>query len=167
NSARILERELLRNTFPSGIGRELASDYQRFVAELGLVAAVEAEAAAHPLSTAVWQRLCAMIDSAAALLDQRLRPPRQGDGDDGRALLLDAPEPDSWASLLAIGDALFGRLDWWPPTAADAAGPIIGSLAGVCHNIRDRPRARPSRFADAGITLLRTNGDDAPEIWCR
>ena len=89
----LLERELLRNTFPSGIGRELASDYQRFVAELGLLAAVEAEAAGHPLSTAVWQRLCAMIDSAAALVDQRLRPPRQGDGDDGRALLLDAPAP--------------------------------------------------------------------------
>ena len=45
-SARLLERELVRNTFPSGIGRELASDYQCFVAELGLLAAVEAEAAA-------------------------------------------------------------------------------------------------------------------------
>src|SRR6185437_3357913 len=147
NSARILERELLRNTFPSGIGRELASDYQRFVAELGLVAAVEAEAAAHPLSTAVWQRLCAMTDSAAALVDQRLRPPRQGDGDDGRAVLLDAPGPDSWASLLALGDALFGRLDWWPQAAKGAASTIISSLART-HDIQGRPTARPSRFAD-------------------
>ena len=40
----LLERELIRNTFPSGIGRELASDYQCFIAELGFVAAVEAEA---------------------------------------------------------------------------------------------------------------------------
>ena len=167
DSARLLERELLRNTFPSGIGRELASDYQRFVAELGLLAAVEAEAAAHPLSTAVWQRLCAMIDSAAALIDQGLRPPRQGDGDDGRALLLDAPEPGSWASLLALGDALFGRLEWWPPVAAGAASTIIGSLAGATRDIPGRPVARPSRFADAGITLLRTNGDGGPEIWCR
>ena len=160
NSARLLERELLRNTFPSGIGRELASDYQRFVAELGLLAAVEAEAADRPLSTAVWQRLCAMIDSAAALVDQRLRPPRQGDGDDGRAVLLDAPTPDSWASLLALGEALFGRLDWWPPVAADAASTIISSLAGATRDIQGRPMARPSRFADAGITLLRANGDD-------
>ena len=38
----LLERELLRNTFPSGINRELASDYHGFVAELGLLAAVEA-----------------------------------------------------------------------------------------------------------------------------
>ena len=167
NSARLLERELLRNTFPSGVGRELASDYQRFVAELGLLAAVEAEAAGRPLSTAVWQRLCAMIDSATALVDQRLRPPRQGDGDDGRAVLLDAPAPASWASLLALGDALFGRLDWWPPVAADAASTIISSLAGTTHEIQGRPVARPSRFADAGMTLLRANGDGRPEIWCR
>ena len=120
NSARLLERELLRNTFPSGVGRELASDYQSFVAELGLLAAVEAEAADRPLSTAVWQRLCAMIDSAAALVDQRLRPPRQGDGDDGRALLLDAPTRDSWASLLSLGEALFGGLDWWPRVATES-----------------------------------------------
>ena len=167
SSARLLERELLRNTFPSGVGRELASDYQRFVAELGLLAAVEAEAAGRPLSTAVWQRLCAMIDSAAALVDQRLRPPRQGDGDDGRALLLDAPTPDSWASLLALGEALFGRLDWWPPVATDAASTIISSLAGAARSVQGRPTARPSRFADAGLTLLRTDAGQGPEIWCR
>ena len=166
-SARVLERELLRNTFPSGIGRELASDYQRFVAELGLLAAVEAEAAGRPLSAAVWQRLCAMIDSAAALVDQRLRPPRQGDGDDGRAVLLDAPAPDTWASLLALGEALFGRLDWWPPVAADAGSTIISRLAGTSRDIQGRPMAKPSRFADAGITLLRADRDGIPEIWCR
>jgi Heparinase II/III-like protein/Heparinase II/III N-terminus len=167
NSARLLERELLRNTFPSGVGRELASDYQSFVAELGLLAAVEAEAADRPLSTAVWQRLCAMIDSAAALVDQRLRPPRQGDGDDGRALLLDAPTRDSWASLLSLGEALFGGLDWWPRVAMDPTSTIISSLAGATHDIPGRPLSRPSRFADAGITLLRTDGNGAPEIWCR
>jgi hypothetical protein len=167
DSARLLERELLRNSFPSGVGRELASDYQRFVAELGLLAAVEAEAAGRPLSTAVWQRLCAMIDSAAAQVDQRLRPPRQGDGDDGRALLLDAPTPDSWAPLLSLGEALFGRLDWWPRVAPDPTSTIISRLAGATHDIPDRPLSRPSRFADAGITLLRTDGNGTPEIWCR
>jgi hypothetical protein len=72
----LFERELIRNTFPSGIGRELASDYQAFVAELGLLAAAEAAAAEMPLSDDCWQRLCAMIDSGAALLDERLCPPR-------------------------------------------------------------------------------------------
>jgi hypothetical protein len=99
-SARLLERELMRNTFPSGIGRELASDYQCLVAELGLLAAVETGAAGRPLSATAWQRLCAMTDSAAALVDERMRPPRQGDGDDGRALLLDAPERGGWPSVM-------------------------------------------------------------------
>ena len=166
-SARLLERELLSNTFPSGIDRELASDYQCLVAELGMLAAVEAQAAGRPLARSAWRRLCAMADSAAALVDQRLRPPRQGDGDEGRALLLDAPAGDSWASLLALGETLFGRQEWWPPVAADAASTLIGSLAGASHDVPGRPVGRPWRFADAGITLLRADNDGAAEIWCR
>jgi hypothetical protein len=166
-STRLLEHELVRNTFPSGVGRELASDYQCFVAELGLLAAIEAEASGHPLSAAVWQRLAAMVDSAAALVDERLRPPRQGDSDEGRALLLDAPVSNRWPSLLALGEALFGRLDWWPRVAADAGSSIAGALAHGTRGIVGRPAQRPSRFPDAGITLLRTSGEEAPEIWCR
>ncbi len=166
-SARLLEYELVRNTFHSGIGRELATDYQCFVAELGLLAAVEAEAAGRPLSAGIWQRLCAMVDSGAALLDERLRPPRQGDSDDGRALLLDAPAPNRWPSLLALGAALFGQLDWWPRAPADASSSIIGALAGETRDVGDRPARRPWQFADAGTTLLRTTSRQAPEIWCR
>jgi hypothetical protein len=167
SSARLLERELVRNTFPSGIGRELASDYQCFVAELGLLAAVEAESAAYPLSEATWRRLAAMVDSGAALLDERLQAPRQGDSDEGRALLLDDPVPNRWPSLLALGAALFGRLDWWPRTSADASSSIIGAMPGAVRRVAGRPAERPWRFADAGITLLRTRGGPEPEIWCR
>jgi hypothetical protein len=167
SSARLLERELVRNTFPSGMDRELATDYQCFVAELGLLAAVEAEAAARPLSVTAWQRLCAMVDSGAALLDERLRPPRQGDSDEGRALLLDAPALNRWPSLLALGAAVFGRLDWWPLTSADAGSSIIGAMLGAPRDVPGRPVQRPWRFADAGTTLLHTRGGREPEIWCR
>ena len=119
-SALLLERELVRNTFRRA-SAAVASDYQCFIAELGLIAAVEAEASGHPLSAGTWQRLCAMVDSAAALVDGQLRPPRQGDSDEGRALLLDAPAPNRWPSLLALGEVLLGRLDWWPRVTADAA----------------------------------------------
>ena len=164
-SALLLERELIRNTFPSGIGRELASDYQCFIAELGFVAAVEAEASGHPLSPVTWDRLRAMADSAAALVDERLRPPRQGDSDEGRGLLLDAPAANRWPSLLALADALVGRLDWWPQPPPDAGSVIVGALTCAKRHIEGRPDQRPSRFADAGMTLLRTNGEN--EIWCR
>jgi Heparinase II/III-like protein/Heparinase II/III N-terminus len=167
DSARLLQRELLRNTFASGVDRELASDYQCFVAELGLLAAVEAGASGYPLDPATWQRLCAMTDSAAALLDERLQPPRQGDGDEGRALLLDPPQPNRWPSLLALGGALFGRMPWWPAVPDDASAVIVGAMAGPAHDIAGRPAERPSRFGGAGITLLRTHAAGAPEIWCR
>ena len=166
-SARLLERELLRNTFPSGVGRELASDYQRFIAELGVLAAVEASAAGYPLSAEAWQRLCATIDSGAALLDERLRPPRQGDGDDGRALLLDAPTANKWPSMLAMGEALFGRLDWWPRTQPDVGSSIVSAMLAESVKIAGRPAERPWHFEDAGTTLLRTPSTHKPEIWCR
>ena len=164
-SAQLLERELIRNTFPSGIGRELASDYQCFIAELGFLAAVETGIRGYPLSVVTWERLAAMADSAAALLDKRLRPPRQGDSDEGRALLLDAPVSNRWPSLLALADALIGRLDWWPKPTADAESSIVAALAGARRPIEGRPARRPSRFPDAGTTMLRTTGEN--EIWCR
>jgi hypothetical protein len=177
-SAGLLERELERNTFPSGVNRELASDYHGFVAELGFFAAVEAQAAGAPLGPATLRRLCAMTDAMAALVDERLRPPRQGDSDEGRVVLLDPPEHNRWPTLLAIGGALFGRLDWWPPTPADAAAVLVRALAGPQWPVSGRPAKRPSRFADAGLTILRTGAGtgtgtgasaDAgpPEIWCR
>jgi hypothetical protein len=164
-AARLLERELLRNTFPSGVNRELASDYHPFVAELGFLAAVEAEASGHPLSPLVWQRLTAMADSAAALLDGSMRPPRQGDSDEGRGLLLDPPAANTWPPLLGMADALVGRLDWWPRPPDGAGRVMVGALAGARRRIEGRPGTRPSRFADAGLTLLRTSGQN--EIWCR
>jgi hypothetical protein len=166
-ASRLLERELISNTFQSGVDRELASDYQGFVAGLGLLAAAEAGAAGHPVSGAAWERLAAMTDSGAALLDAALRPPRQGDGDEGRAILLDAPAANQWPFLLGLGEAMFGRLDWWPRPPASAGGVLAGALAGGRREAGGRPARRPSRFTDAGLTILRTTGAGSPEIWCR
>jgi len=66
---------------------------------------------------------------------------------------------------LALADALVGRMEWWPKAPADATSTLIGALMGTRRHIGGRPECRQSRFADAGITLLRTNGDN--EIWCR
>jgi heparinase II/III-like protein len=170
DSARLLERELARNTFPSGINRELASDYHGFVTELGFFAGIEAAAAGVPLSDATWRMLCAMTDCMAALVDVRSRPPRQADSDEGRVALLDAPGHNRWPSLLSLGDALFGRLAWWPVIALDAGVTLASALlesAGPPRVVQGRPSARPCRFADAGISILRTESADSPEIWVR
>jgi len=167
DSLALLERELDRNTFPSGVNRELASDYHGFVAELGFFAAIEGAAAGTPLSGPALKLLCAMTDVMAALVDERVRPPRQGDSDEGRVVLLDVPDHNRWPALLSLGDALFGRLDWWPAVVPDAGSTLVGALLGAKQQVSGRPSRRPDRFADAGIAILRTDAADSPEIWCR
>ncbi|WP_409239478.1 alginate lyase family protein [Streptomyces sp. PA5.6] len=166
---RSLERNLRGNTFPSGLNRELASEYHGLVLELGLAAVAEADAAGVAVPTTVRLVLLRMTDALAAVVDNRLRPPRQGDADDGHGLVVDGPGTDRWASLLATGDAVFGRLDWWPEVPeSDVRTPLLAALLrpyAKNDNPRrvTRPRSRPAHFGDAGMTILR-----GPEkIWCR
>src|SRR5262245_12737117 len=165
SAAVLLERELAANTFDDGLNRELATDYHRFVLELGLLAAVEADVSGYPLSEATWQRLAGMLDAGAAVLDATGRPPRQGDGDEGRALVVDDPEHDPWAIALATGAAVLGAPAWWPAFDGGVQAGLIGAL-GRTRELERSP-VRPRRFPDAGLVILRSRAEDGPEIWCR
>jgi hypothetical protein len=167
DSARRVRSSLAANTFPSGVNRELASDYHRFVTELGLVAAVEADATGHPLGRDTWKLLVRSLDAAAALVDCAGRPPRQGDGDEGRALVLDDPEGEPWTELLDAGSEMVGALPWWPALPPTVAGTLLRAVHGTGVHVVGRPGEAPQHFPDAGITLLRTHRGEGPEIWCR
>jgi hypothetical protein len=166
-AARLFEEELRRNTFPSGLNREQASSYHLFVTELGLLAAAEADACGHPLSAETWERLTGMLDAAVALLDEAGRSPRQGDGDDGRALVVDPPGPNQWGSLTATGAALVGPATWWPEVGPSVMSTLVGGLVRDDRQVGVRTNVRVYHFADAGCTLLHRSIDDQPEIWCR
>ncbi|MDX3636146.1 alginate lyase family protein [Streptomyces europaeiscabiei] len=169
DALRSLERQLRGNTFPSGLNRELATEYHGLVLELGLAAVAEADAADVPVPPSIRLVLLRMTDALAAVVDNRLRPPRQGDADDGHGLVVDGAGTDRWASLLTTGDAVFGRLAWWPTvTGTDVRTPLLAALIrpyphdGTASAV-SRPASRPAHFADAGMTILR-----GPEkIWCR
>ncbi|CAM5532080.1 MULTISPECIES: heparinase II/III family protein [Streptomyces] len=164
DALRSLERHLRGNTFPSGLNRELASEYHGLVLELGLAAVAEADAAGVPVPASVRLVLLRMTDALAAVVDSRLRPPRQGDADDGHGLVVDGAGTDRWASLLATGDAVFGRLAWWPVvTGTDVRTPLLAALLEPAGPSVSRPASRPAHFADAGMTILR----GPAEIWCR
>lgn len=164
DALRSLERHLRANTFPSGLNRELASEYHGLVLELGLAAVAEADAAGVPVPASVRLVLLRMTDALAAVVDSRLRPPRQGDADDGHGLVVDGAGTDRWASLLATGDAVFGRLAWWPAvTGTDVRTPLLAALLEPGGPSVSRPASRPGHFADAGMTILR----GPAEIWCR
>ncbi|MBG7699080.1 alginate lyase family protein [Streptomyces sp. MC1] len=164
DALRSLERHLRGNTFPSGLNRELATEYHGLVLELGLAAVAEADAADVPVPATVRLVLLRMTDALAAVVDNRLRPPRQGDADDGHGLVVDGAGTDRWGSLLATGDAVFGRLPWWPAvTGTDVRTPLLAALVKSGGLSVTRPESRPAHFTDAGMTILRGPG----EIWCR
>ncbi|MEU6304772.1 heparinase II/III family protein [Streptomyces chartreusis] len=164
DALRSLERHLRANTFASGLNRELATEYHGLVLELGLAAVAEADAAGVPVPAPVRLVLLRMTDALAAVVDNRLRPPRQGDADDGHGLIVDGAGTDRWASLLATGDAVFGRVAWWPEvTASDVRTPLLAALIRPGAIEVTRPTGRPAHFADAGMTVLR----GPEEIWCR
>ncbi|WP_217132055.1 alginate lyase family protein [Streptomyces sp. AC558_RSS880] len=164
DALRSLERQLRANTFGSGLNRELATEYHGLVLELGLAAVAEADAAGVPVPATVRLVLLRMTDALAAVVDSRLRPPRQGDADDGHGLVVDGAGTDRWASLLTTGDAVFGRLAWWPEvTGTDVRTPLLAALVKPAEPSVTRPASRPAHFADAGLTILRGPG----EIWCR
>ncbi|MET9823439.1 alginate lyase family protein [Streptomyces sp. NPDC006349] len=168
---RSLDRHLRGNTFGSGLNRELATEYHGLVLELGLAALAEADAARVPVPPSVRLVLLRMTDALAAVVDGRLRPPRQGDADDGQGLVVDGAGTDRWGSLLATGDAVFGRLDWWPVvTGTDVRTTLLAALVRPDADARPdaarrvrRPASRPGHFADAGLTVLRSPSG----IWCR
>ncbi|MFW5473896.1 alginate lyase family protein [Knoellia sp. CPCC 206450] len=183
-----LEHALASNTFPSGVNREMATDYQRFTTELGLVALVEADAAGHPLSSSTRELLERSLDAGAALLDAAGNPPRQGDGDEGRALVLDDPDDEPWTVLLASGAATLGPASWWPPVSSGVTSTLLHALSQAAGSsaatteamteattepttaattITVRGGTRPQHFADAGVTVLRSAGEHGAELWCR
>ncbi len=164
DALRSLDRHLRGNTYGSGLNRELATEYHGLVLELGLAAVAEADAAGVPVPATTRLVLLRMTDALAAVVDNRLRPPRQGDADDGHGLILDGAGTDRWASLLATGDAVFGRLAWWPEvTGTDVRTPLLAALIKPGGPSVARPAHRPAHFADAGMTILR----GPEEIWCR
>ncbi|MEU6457099.1 alginate lyase family protein [Streptomyces sp. NPDC047065] len=169
DALRSLERHLRGNTFRSGLNRELATEYHGLVLELGLAALAEADLADVPVPPTVRLVLLRMTDALAAIVDDRLRPPRQGDADDGHGLVVDGAGTDRWGSLLATGDAVFGRRAWWPEvTGTDVRTPMLAALirpypADGAVPAVTRPASRPAHFADAGLTVLRGPAG----IWCR
>jgi hypothetical protein len=165
----LLTAEIASQTFPSGLNRELATDYHGLVLELALVAAAELTLVGQPVPAGLARPIVRMTDALAAIVDVSVHPPRQGDGDDGLGLVVDGPGWSRWASLLVTGQAAFGGLHWWPglPAPDVRAGLLAAALAGHLEPSADRPGERPALFGDAGMVIVRGESSAGEEIWCR
>jgi hypothetical protein len=165
----LLMAELDAQTFPSGLNRELATDYHGLVLELALVAAAELALAGQTVPAGLAAPIVRMTDALAAVVDVRLHPPRQGDGDDGVGLVVDGPGWNRWTSLLVTGRASVGSLRWWPelPALDVRAALLAAALHGHLDPPGGRPGERPALFEDAGTIIVRGESTGGEEIWCR
>ncbi|HMY50867.1 MAG TPA: alginate lyase family protein [Rhodocyclaceae bacterium] len=105
-----LETEVLRQNAPDGVNLEQATSYQQFVWDFLLFAGLAARATGDDFSTAYWQRMEAMLDYVAAIMDTGGQVPQFGDADDGLACGLSlCADRDPFRSQLATGAVLFKR----------------------------------------------------------
>lgn len=105
---RELEREMLRQNGEDGVNREQANWYHHEVVDMMLVSGLIARANGCDFSTAYWQRLNAMLQYLASIMDAGGHVPNFGDADDAIIARLDpGANVDVYRSLLATGAVLF------------------------------------------------------------
>ncbi len=110
---RILLEESEKQTWPDGVNKEQATSYQAFVFDFLLVCGLLAKCNGQDFGGAFWERLEAMAEYVAALLDDNGDVPAIGDDDEGRVVVLSySPDFKLYRSLLATSAALFGRSDF-------------------------------------------------------
>ncbi|MDE2352077.1 MAG: alginate lyase family protein [Alphaproteobacteria bacterium] len=166
---RVLEREYLRQIFPSGMSRELATAYHAANVESFFVNVVESELNGAPFSDAFWDVGRRMVDCIADLADCRGRPPRQGDSDDACCVMLDNPGYDRWTDLLTLGAAVFGGAAWWPQEGRQTLRAwFFASIlkAGGRHRGAPSHKKRKHCYREGGLAVLRGRTSSEEEIYC-
>lgn len=169
HAAAILAREALLQNAPDGVNREQAVSYQQFVLDLLLLAMLAGRAAGIAFPQAVTERLAAMCEYLASIMDAGGNVPMFGDSDDGFAVRL-APVPGfcRYRSVLAAGALLLGRED-----LAIKAGPVDDKTRWLLGAAADREpvpprtgaRAPPRQaFPDGGQYVLGCDFESEREI---
>src|SRR5207244_11859202 len=166
----ILEREALAQNAPDGVNREQAVWYQQFVLDMLLTCLLAAKANGEPFSAAYEQRIEAMMDYLAAIMDAGGNVPMFGDADDGYLVRLDQDSAFSpYRSALAIGALLFRRGDFKLKAGRldDKARWLLGRDAQAQYDALDTETTRlPLRqtFPEGGYYILGAEFDSADEV---
>ena len=107
------------NTFPSGVNREMAFDYQGFVTELAVVAAAEAELGRSTTSPNSGRSLMRMFDVVAATVDVQCSALRAKEMETtGRRSSSMLRTTNGGRASSPLGAALFEAPEWWPTVRA-------------------------------------------------
>lgn len=167
---KLLEREILMQTYRDGVNKEQSFFYHQFVLNFFLIADLVARTGNDPFSEAYKKRIEGMLEFVAALMDKNGNIPMIGDGDDGYILRL---SPDKnfchYRSLIATGSVLFGRRDFREKAGEidDKTRWLIGdSVIAESMDSRKENTTLPIRrhFPEGGYYILGTDFETESEI---
>ena len=161
-------REVDLQTFPSGINRELASEYHGLTLELALVGIAELDLAGRAVPAPLWDATVRMVDALAGLVDvepahgppgrrrrrpraRRRRPRRQPVGLDPRHRRRGARRP----AVVAVA------------ARCRRAHHHAGRRAATARRAPTGPRCGPRASATPASCCMRTARGTRPEIWVR
>lgn len=158
----VLEKEIVKQNFPSGINREQAFSYQVFDAEFLLLCLIEDTRHFKLFSDTYRDYVSNMITVIPALTDYGENLPRYGDEDDGRAIKLQPIGSSRTEWIFQIGQNL---LDADVPVngVPQLSSTILGYPCGGKNTVR--PERYPKAFKDAGIYLLTRKRGTPDEIF--
>lgn len=165
----ILEEEVIQQTFPSGINRELGFSYHLFVLEFCLLAGLEAERLAVPFSLAYQHQVRQMLVAIPPLVDVGGNLPRFGDSDDGMAVQLRPLLSSSRLNwLFHLGRQWLGaRIPQPVGESGFLAATFIGTGIGVKDPVGDiNPPQSSIELHDAGLFVLSARRGQPDEIFC-
>jgi hypothetical protein len=161
-SKKKLEHEFMRQTFNSGINRELTFSYQIFVLEFVLLCVFEGKRKNEEFSTGFIERVSKSLRATYLLQDKYGTIPNYGDGDEGRAIQLGPIGNNRVDWLLEIGKGLINPN--LPVRMTDNFEALLFDLPEV-HSTKSRPRKYVNTdFSDAGIFLIRKSHSQFEEI---
>lgn len=162
----ILEKEVIQQTFPSGINRELGSCYHLFVLEFCLLAGLEAERLAVPFSSTYKARVRKMLEVLPPLLDVRNNLPRFGDSDDGMAVQLRPLNSSRLDWLFRLGRQWLGARIPLPIESSGMLATTFISNGGEDTVGDVIPQRGSVGFDDAGLFVLSARRGEPDEVFC-
>jgi hypothetical protein len=166
----MLQKEALLQNAPDGVNREQAVSYQQWELDLLLLTYLAARANGRGFSAEYRDRIVAMLEYVASIIDVGGNVPMFGDADDGYVVKLDPRRDFSrFHSLLATGGLIFRRGDFKAKAGAldDKTRWLIGPGADDEYAAIEPDASRlPIRraFPDGGYYILGTDFEKPDEI---
>lgn len=161
-AARVLQDQIDKQFYPSGINRELAFSYHTFVTEFYLLVLYEARHCGYSFSREFQDKVRRMVEAVPRLSDCGGNPPHYGDEDDGKVLQLDAAcVPDSSWLYRVAADVIDARVSVGEERSV-AAG--LMNLQRTTSEISFR-NDQSSSFRDAGLYTLVSRHGHSDEVF--